>query len=461
MNTQARVALSTGFAVSYAKLALVVLVGLLIASSWLVFPYFVQGKQLLRGVGDNARLTKAGSVSRYFTRELVNNPELALQATFATNEFFQFVDRANIVANLRPDKYFIFFVSENIHEGVLAYELPDVELYVGDTKYSPQASIGPNIAEHHRITVYSFPKRDAEGHRIDIDSVANIRLHVANYYMGSERKLTFIGLWKAPYELPDDLKYSTDITVVAMLALGAGLLSSVLTPCLLQLVVMYGSVISGFATVPGTPSGPRVDVRPVIRRKVVHIALAFVLGFTLLYVLAGALIGALGHQAQLVFAQYSRMIAVVSGVVVILLGLWVGVRGSRQTVCTLPDRQLMQSMASRDIAASVITSMGFALGCTACFGGAIVATLIIYVGAIGSAAIGAGIMLTFSIGVAIPFLLAAYYVMKMESFVEVLAKKTKPVSYLSATLIICFGVILITDNFHVISDFIYPYLGLH
>ena len=118
-------------------------------------------------------------------------------------------------------------------------------------------------------------------------------------------------------------------------------------------------------------------------------------------------------------------------------------------------------MASRDIAASVITSMGFALGCTACFGGAIVATLIIYVGAIGSAAIGAGIMLTFSIGVAIPFLLAAYYVMKMESFVEVLAKKTKPVSYLSATLIICFGVILITDNFHVISDFIYPYLGLH
>ena len=242
MNTQARVALSTGFAVSYAKLALVVLVGLLIASSWLVFPYFVQGKQLLRGVGDNARLTKAGSVSRYFTRELVNHPELALQATFATNEFFQFVDRANIVANLRPDKYFIFFVSENIHEGVLAYELPDVELYVGDTKYSPQASIGPNIAEHHRITVYSFPKRDAEGHRIDIDSVANIRLHVANYYMGSERKLTFIGLWKAPYELPDDLKYSTDITVVAMLALGAGLLSSVLTPCLLQLVVMYGSV---------------------------------------------------------------------------------------------------------------------------------------------------------------------------------------------------------------------------
>ena len=108
-----------------------------------------------------------------------------------------------------------------------------------------------------------------------------------------------------------------------MLALGAGLLSSVLTPCLLQLVVVFGGVIAGFSTVPGETTGDARQLTPVIRRKITQIAVAFVIGFTFLYALAGALIGAIGHQAQLLFAEYSRMVAVVSGAIVIALGLWV------------------------------------------------------------------------------------------------------------------------------------------
>jgi cytochrome c-type biogenesis protein len=114
----------------------------------------------------------------------------------------------------------------------------------------------------------------------------------------------------------------------------------------------------------------------------------------------------------------------------------------------------------RDITGTVIASMGYALGCTACFGGAIVATLIVYVGAIGSAAIGAGIMLTFAIGVAIPFLLAAYYISRIDSILLFLARNSKPLSYASMAVIVTFGLILVTDNFHTVSDMIYPYLGL-
>ena len=120
----------------------------------------------------------------------------------------------------------------------------------------------------------------------------------------------------------------------------------------------------------------------------------------------------------------------------------------------------MRTANRRDAAGSLIVSMGYALGCTACFGGAIVGTLIIYVGAIGSASIGAGIMLTFSIGVAIPFLLAAWYMSRMNSILVFLASKARLISLVSMVLIIIFGLILITDNFHVVSDMIYPYLGL-
>ena len=272
--------------------------------------------------------------------------------------------------------------------------------------------------------------------------------------------MTFVGSWDTPYSLPEELKSRADITPVAMLALGAGLLSSVLTPCLLQLVVVFGGVIAGFSTVPGQTSGDVRQMTPVIRRKITQIAVAFVLGFTLLYALAGAMIGAIGHQAQMIFAEYSRMVAVVSGVIVILLGLWVGLRGTREFACRIPDRQAMDSLSMRDITGTVIASMGYALGCTACFGGAIVATLIVYVGAIGSATIGAGIMLTFAIGVAIPFLLAAYYISRIDSILLFLARNSKPLSYASMAIIVTFGLILVTDNFHTVSDMIYPYLGL-
>lgn len=112
--------MTTGVRNNYARVGLVLFVSLLISSAWLVLPYLIQGKQLRSTVGDNARMTKAGHVSMYLTRYLVDHPKLELTATFATDEFFQYVDQASSIGNLRPDRDFIVFVSENIHEGKLA-----------------------------------------------------------------------------------------------------------------------------------------------------------------------------------------------------------------------------------------------------------------------------------------------------------------------------------------------------
>ena len=69
-------------------------------------------------------------------------------------------------------------------------------------------------------------------------------------------------------------------------------------------------------------------------------------------------------------------------------------------------------MNNKDIIATVVGSIGFALGCTACFGGAIVGTLVVYVGAIGSPLIGGSIMFIFGLGVAIPFFLSVIFLTK-------------------------------------------------
>jgi len=125
---------------NYTRVGVVLVISVLIASLWLVFPYFIQGKQLLRGASDGARLTKAGNVSIYLTRVLVSTRDLELTATFATDEFFQYIDRPTTIGNLRPDRNFIFFVGENIHEGTLDFDLPDVKLHVGDAVYDPDIS---------------------------------------------------------------------------------------------------------------------------------------------------------------------------------------------------------------------------------------------------------------------------------------------------------------------------------
>ncbi len=442
------------------KFGVAVVFSILIASSWLVFPYFIQGKDLLRDAGSSARMTKGGQVSMYLTRILVQHPQLELTATFATDEFFQYVDRATTIGNLRPDKNFIFFVSENIHEGQLSSRLPEVSLRLGEKILQPDVAHGPTDAEHHRITVYSFPKRADNGEEVRLEDYDRIRLFVANPYLGSEKDLTFIGTWEAPYRLPEALKSSAGITPVAMLALGAGLLSSVLTPCLLQLVVIFGSIIGAFSTVPGAAASEKQQITPLIRKKVMLIAVAFVSGFLLLYTLAGAVIGAIGHSSQLLFAEHSRSVAVYSGVLVIALGLWAGFRGLRGAHCAVPGHRTTRLQSRRDMLGALLVSMGYALGCTACFGGAIVATLIIYVGAIGSASIGAGIMFVFSVGVAIPFLLSAWYISKADSVMRFFVQRTRLISLLSMILIVLFGLILITDNFHTVSDFIYPLLRL-
>jgi cytochrome c-type biogenesis protein len=120
----------------------------------------------------------------------------------------------------------------------------------------------------------------------------------------------------------------------------------------------------------------------------------------------------------------------------------------------------IEKFNQKDLFATVVGSIGFALGCTACFGGAIIGTLIVYVGAIGSPVIGGSIMFIFGLGVAIPFFLSALFLSKSKTFMLAISSYRKSLNLISAAVVMLFGLILVTDNFHTVSDFIYPYLGL-
>ena len=316
------------------KLGLLVLTSLLIACSWLAMPYFFQGPQLMQNVGNESRNIRAGNISLYLTRQLINTSDIEITATLASSEYFQFVDRANIISELRPDKNIIFFLNETIHRGELPTQLPKAVLHIGEKTYLPNFEEGPRNVEHHRMSIFSFPKITDDGEIIDLSSSDRIRLYISNPYLGSEKDMTFVASWDLPYSIPPEIKTNSYITPIAMLALGAGLLSSVLTPCLLQLVIVFSGVIAGFSTIPSSQNNSSFT-SPIIRKKVLNIAIFFVIGFVLLYAIAGAVIGAIGNQAQLLFAEYSRLVSIISGMIVIFLGLWVGIRGRQNLTCSI------------------------------------------------------------------------------------------------------------------------------
>ena len=109
---------------------------------------------------------------------------------------------------------------------------------------------------------------------------------------------------------------------------------------------------------------------------------------------------------------------------------------------------------------AALTAAGFSLGCLTCFGGAIIATLLVYVGAIGSALVGAAMMFAFSLGVVVPFMLAALFLSRAMPLLARIQKSAPQIGFVSMLIMVAFGIILLTDNFHTVSDFIYPYLGL-
>jgi len=94
-----------------------------------------------------------------------------------------------------------------------------------------------------------------------------------------------------------------------------------------------------------------------------------------------------------------------------------------------------------------------------CLGGAIVGAFLLYVGSLDSAPLGAPIMATFSAGVAVPFLLAAALLSYAKKALPMVARFQRYIA--GASLIVgAFGFVVITDNFHVFSDLLYPLLYL-
>jgi cytochrome c-type biogenesis protein len=223
------------------------------------------------------------------------------------------------------------------------------------------------------------------------------------------------------------------------IAFTAGLLSF-LSPCVLPLIPSYVTFITGMSLDELT-----AGERSATRRAVLVHGVLFVLGFTLVFVILGASATFLGS----LFAYASRWVERIGGILLVVFGLYLlgllRVPGAaREWRVHLSDKPL-------GYLGTVAVGITFGAGWTPCIG-PVLGGILTLAATRGSVADGIGLLLVYSLGLAIPFLLAALLLERFLGSVRRIGPWLPWVSRASGAMLLVVGVLLLTGSFTTMSS---------
>lgn len=198
-----------------------------------------------------------------------------------------------------------------------------------------------------------------------------------------------------------------------------------ISPCLLPMLPVYISYFAG--------GGERSA------RKTLTGALGFVLGFTAVFTAMGAMAGTVGGLLQ----KYQTAVNLVSGLVVVAFGLnFLGVwkvqlfGGSRRAVRT----------AEMGFFSAVLFGVVFSLGWTPCVG-AFLGSALMLASQRGHMAEGMLMLLAYSLGLGIPFLLSAVLIGYLKSAFDWIKGHYRIINLISGSLLVLLGLLMATGIF--------------
>ncbi|HEY1361699.1 MAG TPA: cytochrome c biogenesis protein CcdA [Xanthobacteraceae bacterium] len=194
---------------------------------------------------------------------------------------------------------------------------------------------------------------------------------------------------------------AADVSVLAALVAG---LVSFLSPCVLPLVPPYLVYLAGTSLERLAEAEPP----PQVRRDTVLAAALFVAGFSTVFVALGASASALGSLLRF----YSNELAIVAGIVIVVMGLhFLGI-----TPIRLLHRQARLNLQKPvGLWGAYVMGLAFALGWTPCIG-PILAAILAVAASKATVAKGAGLLAVYSLGLGVPFLVAALAVEPFAAF---------------------------------------------
>jgi cytochrome c-type biogenesis protein len=219
------------------------------------------------------------------------------------------------------------------------------------------------------------------------------------------------------------------VTILA--ALFAGLVSF-LSPCVLPLVPPYLVYLAG-------ASLERVadpETKPRVRRETMLAALLFVCGFSTVFVALGASASVIGTLIR----AYSAELAIVAGIAIIVMGLhFLGLL----RIGVLLREKRMEMGKPVGLWGAYAMGLAFAFGWTPCIG-PILAAILAVAASEQTVASGAGLLAVYSLGLGVPFLLAALAIGPFTAFLARFRRHMVQVERVMGGLLVLTGVAFLT-----------------
>ena len=226
------------------------------------------------------------------------------------------------------------------------------------------------------------------------------------------------------------------------IALGAGL-RSFLSPCVLPLIPGYISYISGSS------------INELIEKKSVNLfpIILFTVGFSTVFIFFGAASTLLGQ----VLLQNSYELRIVAGVIIVILSLHlIGIINIK----FLNYEKRVQTDIKRNFFSPALIGMAFAFGWTPCIG-PILGSILVLASTEESLQQGILLLTFYSIGLAVPFILAGYLIQRFLVFSKNFRKNINKVSKIGGSILLITGILMITNHLQALGFYllnIFPFL---
>ena len=361
-------------------------------------------------------------------RAVADDGSMDIQAILATPAYFRMTGQPGLAERYAASGQIVVILSQDIHYGELA-QIPTPPLLIDGQPYTPASTDTVFDSDHHRTVVLTYGDASRP---LAAASVRTAELSMP----GATGDL----LWEHPFGVAGGAA-AGGLSFPLLLALMGGMLAS-MWPCLFQLTAYFLPSVAGLSFDQAREG--RAD------GAVLRTAILFVSGIVIVYTLAGL---AAGFAAQSVsgtaaFQAARQPLTFVAGAVIIGMALRLALRARRPLVCHMPTT----SPKPRRGLGTVALGLAFATGCMTCFGAAVVLGMFTYVFTSASPLVGAAILFVFSLGIAVPLVVAAMAMARVLPLLTRLERVTPALTLLSAGIMAAYGVLLLTGTSHVMSD---------
>jgi cytochrome c-type biogenesis protein len=195
---------------------------------------------------------------------------------------------------------------------------------------------------------------------------------------------------------------------------------------------------SYLAMLAGTTVSAIRDAEATARRRVLLRSLAFVAGFSLVFILLGLALS----RATAMIGGTSRIVSLIAGVAVIFLGLNVAFDFVKMLNI---ERRVRLTRRPDGIASAVLFGAAFAAGWSPCVGPMLAS--ILFLAGRGSTLNAAFLLSAYSLGLALPFLAAGAFFGRLEGVFAFFKKRMRAIKLVSGALLVAIGVSMLVGDF--------------